>query len=74
MLKLVYTFSNVAADSATMKLNDLSVKVYRDTEWDEYSVRVFKNGVEQVMASYHTDDKQDAIDTARAMTNQGEQA
>jgi len=52
--------------------NQTEVKVYRDTEWDEYSVRVFKKGIEQVMASYHTPDKQDALDTAREMVNQGE--
>lgn len=68
-LKLVDTFSTVAVDFTTMKLNALIVKVYRDTEWDEYSVRLFKNGIEQVMASYHTDNKQDALDTALAMIN-----
>lgn len=69
MLKLIDTFSTVAVDFTTMKLNALIVKVYRDTEWDEYSVRLFKNGIEQVLASYHTPDKQDALDTAQAMIN-----
>jgi hypothetical protein len=68
-LKLVDTFSTVAVDFTTMKLNALIVKIYRDTEWDEYVVRLFKNGIEQVLASYHTDDKQDALDTAQAMIN-----
>lgn len=39
------------------KVND-SVKVYRDTEWQEFVVKA--NGEKR----YHTDDKQDAIDTA----------
>lgn len=36
------------------------VKVYRDTEYDEYVVKV--KG--KPNASYHTDDKQDALTTA----------
>ena len=39
------------------------VKVYRDAEWDEYVVKV-KGKPE---ASYHTDDKQDALATANIM-------
>lgn len=35
-----------------------SVKVYRDSEWDEYVVK--KDG----KAVYHSDDKEDAISTA----------
>jgi hypothetical protein len=64
-LELLETFSVLTKDA-------LTTKVFKDTEWDEYSVRLFKNGIEQVLASYHTDSKQDALDTARAMTNQGE--
>jgi hypothetical protein len=41
------------------KVND-DVKVYRCTEYSEFVVRV--NG--KPNASYHTDDKQDALDTA----------
>lgn len=36
------------------------VKVYRDAEYDEYVVKVKGKPA----ASYHTDDKQDAINTA----------
>ena len=61
-LKLLETFSVLTKDA-------LTTKVYRDTEWDEYVVRLYRNGVEQVMASYHTDNKQDALDTALAMIN-----
>jgi len=61
-LKLLETFSVLTKDA-------LTTKVYRDTEWDEYSVKLFKNGIEQVLASYHTPDKQDALDTAQAMIN-----
>lgn len=38
--------------------------VYRDAEWDEYRVRFYREGVYQEGADYHTDDKQDAMDTA----------
>lgn len=40
-------------------------KIYKDTEWNEYIVRFFVNGRHQVDADYHTDDKNDAIDTAQ---------
>jgi hypothetical protein len=43
------------------------VKIYRDSEWNEFVCRLFVNGAELTDASYHTDDKQDAIDTAQAM-------
>lgn len=42
-------------------------KVYRDAEWNEYRVKFFTNGFHQSRADYHTDDKQDAIDTAKYM-------
>ena len=44
-----------------------TVKTYRDTEYNEYINRVFVDGVEIVAASYHTDDKTDALHTARCM-------
>ena len=64
-LELLETFSVLTEDA-------LTTKVFRDTEWDEYVVRLYRNGIEQVMASYHTDYKRDAVDTAWAMINQGE--
>lgn len=64
-LELLETFSALTTDA-------LTTKVFRDTEWDEYVVRLYRNGIEQVMASYHTDYKRDAVDTAWAMINQGE--
>ena len=45
----------------------LETRVYRDWEWEEYVVRVYKNGIEQVLASYHTEHLDDAQDTAQAM-------
>jgi len=43
------------------------VKIYRDSEWNEFVCRLFVNGAELKDSSYHTDDKQDAIDTAQSM-------
>lgn len=40
-------------------------KVYRDTEWNEYVVVFCVLGVKQACADYHTDDKEDALNTAR---------
>ena len=56
-MKLIQKFG----DDAVM------VKVYRDSEWNEFVCRLFVDGAEMKSASYHTDDKQDAIDTAQAM-------
>ena len=44
-------------------------KVYRDVEWQEYRVRFFIGGIYQTDADYHTDDKQDALDTATSFIN-----
>lgn len=41
-----------------------TAKVYHDPDWGEHLVRFFEDGVENKEATYHTDDKQDAMDTA----------
>lgn len=43
------------------------VKVYRNSEWGEYINRLFVDGTELKGSAYHTDDKDDAIDTAGSM-------
>jgi hypothetical protein len=40
-------------------------RVYRDSEWDEYQVRLMVDG--QASSTYHTDDRDDAFATAEAM-------
>lgn len=42
-------------------------KVYRDAEWNEYRVKFYADGHYNPRADYHTDDKKDAIDTAKLM-------
>ena len=44
-------------------------KVYRDSEWNEYVVEFYIAGVKQHGASYHTSDREDAMDTAGAHAN-----
>lgn len=39
---------------------------YRDTEWEEFQVRFYEDGVHLAPADYHTGDMEDALDTARA--------
>ncbi len=46
-----------------------TAKVYRDTDTDEYVVKFFVDGKHQPQADYFTDDKQDAMNTARAEVN-----
>ena len=43
-----------------------TAKVYRDVEWNEYRVKFYDtDGQHFVNADYHTDDKQEALDSAR---------
>ncbi len=44
-----------------------AVKVYRDSEWNEYRVRLYIDGRLHAAADYFTDCKSDALATARAM-------
>lgn len=48
-----------------------AVKIYRDTVWNEYIVHFYLNGEHQDEADYHTDDKEDAKDTARHWLKSG---
>lgn len=48
-------------------LGDKTAKVYRNSEFDEYRVRLYLKGELYVPADYHTGDKADAIETAFAM-------
>jgi len=45
----------------------LTVKTYKDTDWNEYRVKIFIEGQHQQDADYHTDDKDDALSTAAAI-------
>lgn len=44
-----------------------TAKVYKDQDWGEYRVKHYVNGQHQANADYHTDDLEDAHDTAQAM-------
>jgi hypothetical protein len=44
-------------------------KLYRCNEWEEWVVKFYREGVYQTMADYHTDDKEDATDTALFVLN-----
>jgi hypothetical protein len=46
-----------------------TVKVYRDSDWDEYVCRLFEGDKEFKGAAYHTNDKADALETAKRMAN-----
>jgi hypothetical protein len=40
-----------------------------DSEWNEFRVRLYINGALNSAADYHTDDKEDAANTAYAMAH-----
>ena len=47
-----------------LELNAVSVKVYRDSEWDEYQVIPFVNGVRQDDCTSFHDARDEAIGSA----------
>lgn len=50
-----------------------TVKVHRDTEWNEYRVSlVAANG--DIVSTYHSDDKEDALSTAQSILRHAEPA
>jgi len=51
----------------TETLGDKTAKVYRDSEWQEWRVRLYIRGELHAPADYFTDDKADAIATAAVM-------
>ena len=44
----------------------LNAVVRRDSEWDEFVVTFYRNGAAVPLANYYTDDKADALGTAKA--------
>lgn len=46
-------------------INNRTAKVYRNAEWGEYQVKFYQDGDYLPDADYHTDDKADALSTAR---------
>ena len=42
-----------------------TLKVYRETEWDEFIAVVYSQASGKIVSSYHTDDKEDAKRTGR---------
>lgn len=45
------------------------MSIYRDSEWNEFVVKFYENGVHQTEANYHTDCSADAYDTANNWVN-----
>ena len=58
-----------------LELDAVCVKVYRDSEWDEYQVIPFVNGVKQTDCTSFHDSRDDAIVSAQYQldyfTNEG---
>lgn len=48
----------------TVQNDRKTAKVYRDAEWGEFRVKHFTDGQHHKDADYHTDDKEDAKNTA----------
>lgn len=79
MGKNLDSFKQTANEEETMELDEglrkigshksadgtREAHVYKDSEWGEHRVKFHRNGVHQTKADYHTDDKEDAHDTAK---------
>lgn len=50
---------------AVFSFGNRTAKVYRDSEWQEYRVKFYVAGTHMDAADYHTDDREDAMDTAK---------
>jgi hypothetical protein len=57
-MRLINTIHKAAAEA--------TAKVYHDTDWSEYRVKFYIQGQHHQDADYHTEDRLDALDTARA--------
>ncbi len=42
--------------------------VYKDSDWQEWRVKFYEHGIHLLNVDYHTDDKADAMHTARSWT------
>lgn len=60
-MKLKNTLANRVANDS------YQAKVYWCSEWQEYQVRLFVNGLHIRNATYHTDCHDDALSTAKVM-------
>lgn len=54
----------------TLRVSEIAVKVYRDSEFPCYVVRLYIAGQERTEARYETEDKVDAMGTAIALFRQ----
>lgn len=52
----------------TDRIDGKHAEVYYCHDWCEYVVKFYNHGKHQKRADYHTDDRQDAIDTAEYQT------
>lgn len=53
----------------TSKNQTKTGKLFFNSDWDEFVVQLWINGVHQAGADYHTDDRQDAKDTMKHMVD-----
>lgn len=71
----VTTIFNLKGTSVSLRLIDTligptrTVKVYNNSEYNEYVCRLFEGAKEFKGAAYHTNDKDDALSTAKIMAN-----
>lgn len=60
-------FPTYAEHGVTRTMVPVSVRIVRDTEWNEYRCELWTDGAHRVNADFYTDDTGDALGTAAAM-------
>lgn len=53
----------------TDEKGERKIKIYWDSEWQEFTVQLFINDLWQLKADYFTEDKEDAYATSARMLN-----
>ena len=49
----------------TVRVGVHHAEIFHDSDWDEFRVKFYNDGTYQKRADYHTDDAEDAQNTAR---------
>jgi hypothetical protein len=57
--------------SITIVPTGRKISIFRNSDWGEWVVRFYIDGIHQAQADYHTDVRVDAYDTANKWVNQG---
>lgn len=64
-MRLIKSFVSPDNGNGNASVPAYAARVYRDSEWDEYVVKYYVGQAHVLKADYHTNDKADAIGSAK---------